>query len=248
MPDTEEVLDPVEEVEELPEEVDGGDPPQEEQETLSDAEQKEAKNLYKLLKDKSQQKNVIRVLAQQAGLLDAETKAEVKEAKKDLKALVKEKLGPEYAFLSDKLGDMMEAVLQEERKTVTEHLTKVQSNEVERETSTALERLSRETKGESAKFEDRMIQLMDRIKPSDNLSVYEYLKDLYTLASAGKSTARASAQIADKIRRNSGNAAERLQSRGAAGAAGNKVTPGPEKKGAREAVKFAMKQLGMDQD
>lgn len=246
MPDTAEeivVQDPELEEQEV-EEVAGEEVEQveEEEETLSPQEIKESKQLYKLLKDKQTQKSTLTLLAQRAGLLQAETKAEVKEAKKDLKALVKEKLGPEYEFLATKLGDVMEAVLAEERITSAAQLNTIQQKETERETSSALDRLARETKGESKKFEDRMIQLMDRIKPSDNLSVYEYLKDLYTLASSGKNAASTKAQIADKIRRNAGNAAERLGST----RTGKGGTPaGPEKKGAKAAVEFAMKQLGM---
>ena len=211
---------------------------------MSEAELREARNLYKLLKDKSTQKNIIAILARQAGLIESDTTPkELRAAKKDLRAIVKEKLGPEYAFLTEKLGDVMEAVLESERQTVGEQLNVVSQKEVERETSSALDRLSRETKGESSKLESKMISLMDRIKPSDNLSVYEYLKDLYTLASSGKSAASAKAQIADKIRRNAGNAAERLQGKGA-GAGGN--PQGPEKKGLRASVEYAMQQMGVN--
>lgn len=219
-----------------------GEPEGEENEGLSAAEAKEAANLYKLLKDKSQQKNVIRILAQQAGLLGEnapETKREVAAAKKDLKSIIKDKLGPEFGFLTDKLGDMMEAVLEQERQSTVEVLNSVQQQRVENETTQALNRLSRETKGESKQFENKMIELMERIKPSDNLSVYEYLKDLYTLASSNKSATRSANQLADKIRRNAGNAAERLNSRGT----GKGGTPqGPEKKGLRAAVEYAIKQ------
>jgi len=211
---------------------------------LSAQEQKEARELYRLLKDKQTQKSTLTLLAQRAGLLQAETPKEVKAAKKELKDIVKETLGPEYGFLADKLSATMEAVLEQERQTTNELLNTVQVDKIERETSSALDRLSRETKGESKKFEDRMIALMDRIKPSDNLSVYEYLKDLYTLASSGQRTASTKAAIADKIKRNAGNAAERLQSRGT----GKEGKPGgPEKRGIRASVEYALKQMGIQE-
>ncbi len=238
----EEIVVQDEEIEQLEEQVEETPVEEEEEETLSEQEIKESKQLYKLLKDKQTQKSTLTLLAQRAGLLQAETKAEVKEAKKDLKALVKEKLGPEFEFLAGKIGDAMEAVLTEERLESAVQLNNIQQKEVERETSGALDRLARETKGESKKFEDRMIQLMDRIKPSDNLSVYEYLKDLYTLASSGKNAASTKAQIADRIKRNAGNAAERLGST----RTGKGGTPaGPDKKGIKASVEYAMKQLGM---
>jgi hypothetical protein len=247
MPDEEVVVDPVEEevdpVEESTEDPDEVDEPQEEE--MPEAELREAKNLYKLLKDKSQQKNVIRILAQQAGLLGEnapETKKEVTAAKKDLKGIIKDKLGPEYAFLVEKLGDTLEAVLEQERQTTLEVLNSVQQQKVETETSAALSRLSRETKGDSLKVESKMIALMDRIKPSENLSVYEYLKDLYTLASSGKSAASAANRIADKIRRNAGNAADRLNSKGS----GKEGKPtGPEKKGLRASIEYAVQQMNI---
>ncbi len=248
MPDEEqitEVVDPDELEVVTDDDPPADDPPTDEE--LSDAEKKEAHGLYKLLRDPSQQKNVVRILAQQSGLLNANGeptgKQTVAATRRDLKELVKEKLGPEYAFFSDKLTEVIGAALAEERSYIDERLTTSAQNEVERETFTALDRLARETKGESKKFEDRMISLMDRIKPSENLSTYEYFKDLYTLASSGKVAASTKAQIADKINRNAGNAAERLNSKGT----GKGGTPtGPEKKGLKASVEYALKQMGLN--
>src|ERR1700677_4473413 len=131
MPD-EEIVEQVEEEVEPTEDIEEGDEGtvEPEDDGLSEAEVKEGRNLYKLLKDKNQRTNVIRILAQQVGLLDAQTPKEVKQATKDLKTLVKEKLGKEYEFLSDKLGDVLESVLEAERAKIDERLGLVAQKDI----------------------------------------------------------------------------------------------------------------------
>lgn len=238
----EEQEEPSEEQEESAEEIEEDDEVDEES-GLNKKELKEAKYLYGLLKDPKTQSQVIEALAQKAGvkLGSIETKADVKEAKKDIKTLVKEKLGPEFAFVADKLADAMEAVLNEERQLNNEKLGALEATEIERETASALDKLARATNGDSRKVEARMISLMNSIHSSPDLSVYDYLKMLYTIASADRKAAATSRTMADKINRNRTNSSERLSSRPGTGKEGTQT--GPQRKGIKAAVEYALKSL-----
>lgn len=219
----------------------------EEDADLSEEDVKQSKNLFRLLKDPQTRANTLRILATKEGILkeDAppQTQREVDKAQKSIKELVKEKFGKDYAFISDIFGETLQLAFEQEREYTRAQLNTVQIREVEREASSALEKLSRETKGESTKFMPAMTKLMDSIKPSKDLSQLEYFRHLYTIASSGKRIASTKAQLDDKIRRNSNNAAERLQSRGTS--TGKDGTPpgGPAQKGIKAAVEFAFAQL-----
>ena len=204
----------------------------------------QAKNLFKLLKDPSTQVDVLKIMARQAGILSdkkiPETSGEVKQVKRDIVDVLKTNLGPEYSFIADKLGNALKEVLKDAQDETMEHVSQLQLKSIKHESDNALEKLAQETKGLSRGFESQMANLMDKVKPTDNLSTYEYLKMLYQVASSGRSTASAKAQIADRIKRNSGNAAERLQGARTSGSGGKPL--GPDKKGLRNAVEFALLQ------
>lgn len=251
MPPEEEVVAGEEEVIVGEEEAEGSEEESEEgeeestdgDEGLSESEQKEAKNLYKMLKDKSTNKQVLRVLAEQAGLFqNLETRKDVKEGVKTMRELIADGLGPEYnGILGDRLAKVLESVLETERQTQREHYATLEDRQIASDTQTALTQLRSETKGVSKQFEGKMIALMDSILPAAHLSKYEYLKNLYTIASSGATVARTAHAVADKIKKNSKDAASRLQS-SAAGKGGG--TPaGPATKGIKAAAEFALAQM-----
>lgn len=214
-----------------------------EEEEISAADLKQAKELFKLLKDPQTATNTIRVLAQRTGLLDATTVKEVKENKKELKDIVKEKLGPEFAFLADKLSGVFESVLEEERATQNASVSRIEAANTEREVQSVLDKLARETKGESRKAESKMIELMSKFTIGSNTTLEEYLRGLHAQATAGRSSATVKGQMADKIRRNANDVSSRLN--GNTTGSGNKGTveiPG-KKMSLKESVNFAMAQL-----
>jgi len=212
---------------------------------LEENQVKEARALYKLLNDPKTRIQTLTALSRASGLDKAETKKEVTAAKKDLKEIVKTALGDEYAFLSEKLSTAFEQVLESERASNTEVLNRLQANQLEAETNTALERLSSETKGQSKKLENKMIALMDEILPAPGLSTYQYLKNLYRIAASDNSAASATSRMADKIRRNSRDAASRMHSVGRTSDNG-KLPAAPAKKGVAAAVQHAIAQLEKD--
>jgi hypothetical protein len=82
--------------------------------------------------------------------------------------------------------------------------------------------------------------LANSLKPGQGVSTYEYTKMLYAVASSGPNAASIKGQIADRMRRNSKDAASRLES--SSGDRGTLKVPN-KKMTARESAEFAVKQI-----
>lgn len=207
---------------------------------LDEAQLDESKRLYLALKDPKTAGPIIAALAAQAGLhlTPTSTKAEVKEVKKNITDAVAEALGPEYAFLAPKLGKAFESALEIQREEHQASLQEIRQSQVERDVTTAYEKLARETKGESKKLEAKMAALSEEI-PIGNMTVEKYIRRLYTVATAeGQQTS--ARQTADRIRKNASNAPERIRSGSAAGTEPKM----PDKKlSLNESVNYALKEL-----
>ena len=76
------------------------------------------------------------------------TNTEVKEAKKDVKAILKDALGTEYAFLSDRIGNALDEIFTQERTEAEQKINTLSNQQIERDSLTAMQELARETKGE----------------------------------------------------------------------------------------------------
>lgn len=239
--ENEEEEEPGRELEEAEENTEGN----EEEVTEEDDKQaqKESLLLYNALKDPKLRGPVILALAQEAGLNfnPPTTKVEEKKQEKAIRELVAETLGPEYKFLADKLGTVIEEVVGRLESQNNETRLEQQQQQILRETNETLAKLAKETKGESRKLEAKMVQLMDKFPSGPNTSVDEYIRGIYSLASGGRVAQTTKTQIADKIRNNSKNAPERLRS---AGASETGKEPEFRGKGAlKKAVEFAAEQL-----
>lgn len=207
---------------------------------LSEEETAEARNLYKALKNPKSSAAIIAALAQQAGLFnqaEPPTKTEVKEAKKEIRDILAESLGKEYSFLADKLGPAIEKVLVQEREASEEKFARIQQVNTEREVVTAYEKLAVETKGESKRLEGRMAELSEQI-PIGNLSVRDYMKNLYLIASGEKKTPPA--HVAEQIRRNSTDVGARLRTASGTNNSGADLN---KKRSLNESINFALDQL-----
>lgn len=177
---------------------------------------KEAQTLYKLLLDPKQRLNIVAALAQDSGLLQnrpLETPKQVAKAEKGIAELIDEAL-PEYPGLSKKLGPVIEKIVETEREARTQETEQVHLQQVEQEVVRELDNLAKDTKGTSRKVENKMASLMNEISPGPNVTVKQYIRMLHTLATAGDTVQKTSAQIADKIRRNANNAPDRLNGSG----------------------------------
>jgi hypothetical protein len=217
------------------------------EEELDEVSIKEAKALYKLLKDPNTQTQVIKALAVNAKIIDIDgkpptTKEEIKEAKKDIKELIKEKLGKDFEFFAPKLAEVIEAVLEEERKEYRQETGELRLAQIQTETDRALSKLSKETNGDSKKLENRIAQLVDRYPQPEGTTIYEYLKEMYQLA-GGKLTGNSTKRIVDKIQSNARDATSRLRTPGSQTGKTPINAPSNEKRGLKAAVQDALKAM-----
>ena len=182
----------------------------EEQDTIA------AKQLYNALRNPNTQTDIIRLLAQQAGLL--ETKSDVKEAKNVIQDVLKQELGQEFGFLAEKLSPAINKILEmqkaETEKRFTELSSKQMQAQLEREVDSTLAKLEKETKGESKKLESRISELMDDILPSKDISTDKYIRSLYKIASSEQSEKAAKRKMAEKINRNANDISSRVSASG----------------------------------
>ena len=236
---TEEPVEPseTEEHEESEEVETEGEP----DESLDEQEARESILLYKALKDPNQRNAVIAALAQQAGILNQplETRKEAEGAKNEILEIFQESLGKEYSFLADRLGKAVERVLERERTERTAQFQQIEADKIINETNVALDKLARDTKGDSRRLENQMSSLMEKFPPGPNTGVEEYIRGIYAMASRAGVAKQTENRIADKIRRNANDAAGRLH-----------TTQSTEPKGIpnrkmsiKESVDWALKEL-----
>lgn len=217
-PNEQNIEQPVGEEVELPigdeeEEIEGEEAPEGEEESAEDL--LEAKRIYKLLKDPTSSKQLVRELARAEGLLGDDaptTKKEVAAAKASIKDILKNKLGDKYEFLIPQLGEALEEILAGERETQQSSIQQMQIDQTRRDTTAVLSQLAKETKGESRKVESRMLELMNEFQIGPGVSIDKYLRGLYAQASSARDASNQKNQKNDKIRRNANDAPSRLQS------------------------------------
>jgi KaiC/GvpD/RAD55 family RecA-like ATPase len=213
-------------------------------EELSEAEAKEAKNLYQLLKNPATQKDVLRVLAKSAGVMEdpPTTVTEVRETKKDLMKILEDKLGPDLKWLVPKLGGALEEILEQERDDSQKSFETIEREKVENQVLTISEKLNRESKGEFNKLQGRMDQLASEILPAPGQSVEKYMRHLFIIAQAERGNKVDKNKLADRIARNASNASERTRSVNDNTGGGTQPKPG-EKVSLKQAVAQAAKAL-----
>lgn len=212
-------------------------------EDLDELSLKEAKTLYKALKDPKTASTVVSALAMQLGLLAGpkavETPKEEVKAKKDILSIFKESLGKEFDFLAPKIAAAVDEVMQQQNEERQLEIQQTNNARIASETSTAMNAIAKRTNGESRKLEPKMVELSSKILPSPGMKVEEYIEVLYTLASSGKQSGIIKTQLNDKIRRNANDVTARIRSAG-----GNREETGidPNKKySLKESVALAVK-------
>lgn len=180
-------------------EEDGDEDEEEEsKESEADEDTKQALALYKALKSENGAE-VLRNLAIRAGLIKADEKV-TKEVAEDLTAELTESLGEDWGFLAPKLAPVMKKLVEQVRQ---EH--------VRLETSIALEKawttLAEETDGDIKNYQDDIDKLSNKYHMGRGVTIVEYLRDLYKIASANKRDSKATEKVLKKIEK---NAADRL--------------------------------------
>ena len=191
---------------------------------LRDDEVAFAKNLYKALNnsDPNVQLKTLKLLANAANmdLKEIETKKDIKEAEKDLVALLKEGLG-EFDFLAEKLGPVLERALKsyvaKETEPIKQAQQLIEDEKLRDEVSSAVDKAFGEYTN-ATEVKDEVIQLMDNFKPSAKMAHKDYFRSLIILAASNKGITLklANSQISQdnnaKIDKNRRDAATRLAS------------------------------------
>lgn len=157
------------------------------QSDLSEDEIRNAKELFKGLKDPNQAPLLIDVLARQAGYVKApETQKEAREEAKDIVARLKESAGPELEFLIDKIGPTIKSYLEEQVDSVKTEINNLsvsrENDKLVNETTQAINALAQKYYGENEFPKDiysDMSKMMERLQPSPNMNPKEYIESLY---------------------------------------------------------------------
>lgn len=203
----------------------------------------EAKNLYRALKsDKAPA--IIAALAQQAGLLNADTKKEVREDVKSLQEIVTDALGEQYKFLAPQMTKMMTAVLENERSERTAKFNEIEQRDTQTRVNSAMEKVARENKISVDQLGRMISPLTEEFLPGPKTSEDTYIRGLYKQATVGRVAAKTNAQIADKARRNASDAPSRLQT---TGSVSDKAQPS-KKMSLKESIAFAQEQIKAHKD
>src|SRR6266705_866343 len=164
----------------------------EEKEELSDEEIKNAKNLFKLLKNPLTAKETLTMMVRAAGLTPESTKQEEKATTKTIKDIVKEKLGKDYEFLSEKLSDVLEDVV---TKVTNERVSKVESEIAAQKDENLKEKIAaaqQKVISEYREVSDAVLREADRILseqeliPGKNSTPEKFFKTLIMTAAANK--------------------------------------------------------------
>lgn len=221
----------------------------EEDEELDEQAIKEAKNLYKLIKNPASQKQAIEILARSAGIQlgGGEPPKDKKESDKVAKKTVEfleEALGENLKWLAPKLATALDKIREQDREDYNKSLGEIKQTQIEKEVDQAYETIARETKGLSRKFEGRMVALADKLLPAAGMSTIEYVRHLYTIASASEGGKSNKQKLAEKINRNSKDIPGRIRNSSSEGG-GKKGNESATPISALEAVTRTAQKLGM---
>jgi len=215
---------------------------------LSAVEEEQAKQLFYALKDPKERETIIDFLATKAGYKKIDTPAKAEETKETIVDTLKKALGPELDYLADKLGPAIDRLVDEKLKTNTADIrANLERNEEEKLQSEAARTMQHIAKDvfKADEIPDNILHemnvLMDKLPPSKDMSVTDYIENIY-YSVAG----RLGVKVVDKIQedrrsRNRIDAPSRLASEG--GKSGSEGHAPAKTMGITEAIKLAEEQL-----
>lgn len=185
----------------------------------------QGKELIQALKDPVRAPIVIEFLAKQAGYTKAEVKAATSEVKveelhEDIISFLKESLGPEFEFLADKIGKGLEKYLDKTiEKSQTDIRAEFQRQEQEKlqnQSASALTKLTEGFFGAGAELPDNvtneMSKYMDRVQPSADTSVKDYLEDAFNASCMKLGLSKTDKAKQERTNKNRTDASSRLAS------------------------------------
>jgi hypothetical protein len=214
-------------------------------------ESDEALKLFKALKNPDTRGTVIEFLAKNAGYEKKgalETKTDVKEAAADLTSSMKEGLGEQFEFLADKLAPAIEKYLEKKRQEdlveIKATLEAQEREKLEGQSAKAISKLTSDFFGEDVELpsnvQNEMSKFMDKVPPSQDLSVKEYVELAFNAAIGKLGLSKADKTKDKKIEKNRSDVAGRLASDRSASRTAEAVTSPSKTMNRREAIEAAM--------
>ena len=206
-----------------------------------DARTTQALALLDALENPKTANAVVSNLMQQLGIQMPETKKEEKAAVRDAKQIIREKLGDDFAFLSDKLGEAIEEVLATSSSKVREEVLAIEAGRQQRElvadyqSFLEKEKVSEEEAGALSK-------LVDEMPPSGKQILDKYLGRLLKFHRSEVAEAKLDLEKKQRQRENHSRRPEN------AGIEGNeeRVSRGSKSISPREAVEAALRGERLD--
>lgn len=182
----------------------------------------EARQLFAALRDPNKSATVVEFLATKAGFVKPpETKKEVTEQKKGIIEDLKEALGPELAYLADKMGPVLQKHLEDQiKESQTDVRQKLSDLETEKLVSIADK--AQETIGKKyfadGKVPDNlaveMSKIMERFNASPGQAMEDYMEEVLVVAARKTGTVLSVKDKQQKIEKNRNDAPSRLASDG----------------------------------
>lgn len=223
-------------------------------------EAEEAIKLFRALKDPESRDTVIELLAKKGGYTKAppETKAEVKEAKKNLVGRLKESLGTEFEFLADKFAGPIEEFLNEQReeglKEIKEKFAQDELEKVQTQVGSAISKVATDFFGEGAEIpadvQKEMSKFMDKFPISAELTPKEYITDVFQFAVSKLGITKVDKKKEERTKANRSDVGGRLTSASDRGVStNNRVVEDPSKTltmTRRQAIQAAMDEISQD--
>lgn len=176
--------------------------PDEEEEVAEvepDEETKQAVQLLQALKG-PKGKEVLKGLAVRAGLITAEEKV-TKAVSDDLQSLLTSSLGEQWSFIAEGLAPALQTYFDKKVQEVREQHLRLETSLQLKEAWAELS--SEDETSDITKYEKEIDTLSNKYQMGPNVTIKEYLRDLYKIASADKQKSKAVVKAIKKIESNS---------------------------------------------
>lgn len=222
-------------------------------------ETRRALDLLRTLNDPDKGPQLLKILAQTAGLTKESTSEEKKVIIKSVKEVVKEALGPDYQFLADRLGNALTGLIPE-TKGLEDRLNRLETENVNskkealaNEIDSALSNCFGQFEKVDPKVQTRFNELIDEMPPVPGKTKPDvYFKRIIKLAqeetgitlklkSNSSNKDELTQGMKDRITRNKNDASSKLASKEASTEVTKTFDAASQPKSRREAIEMAVK-------
>lgn len=225
---------------------------EEDEDKLTDEELIHAKNLFKALKDEKRGKDVLAVMAREAGLLPGASKSEQKDAVKTIESVLHAALGesfPELAkILSPAIKEAVELAAEEKTKEIKEWKAQQEKAQADRLMDEAYESATSKYENYDDKVGAQILKLMDEMPARRGTDPKKYFERITSMAFQelnlapilkGEKKSVSTEDIKKRIDSNRNDAQSRLASKGEV-TKGKEVSSSNDKMSIDEAIRAGM--------